>query len=155
MDVRFVHVNLVARDWKLLSNFYQHVFNCEPVLPKRDHKGDWIDAATGVSNVNIQGIHLLLPGRGKNCPTLEIFQYNRINEAKQPAINRPGLAHIAFAVDDVEMTVKRVILNGGSQLGEIVTEYIPKAGTITFVYVRDPEGNIIELQNWSKDKEGG
>lgn len=50
MDIRFVHVNLVARDWKLLSDFYQHVFNCEPVLPERDHKGDWIDAATGVSN---------------------------------------------------------------------------------------------------------
>jgi predicted enzyme related to lactoylglutathione lyase len=149
MDVRFVHVNLVAHDWKLLSDFYQHVFNCEPVLPERDHKGDWIDAATGVSNVNIQGIHLLLPGCDKNCPTLEIFQYSIINEAKQPAINRPGLAHIAFAVDDVEMTVKRVISNGGLQLGDIVTEHIPKAGMITFVYVRDPEGNIIELQNWS------
>ncbi len=149
MGVEFVHVNLVACDWKLLSGFYQRVFDCEPVLPERDHKGDWIDAATGVSNVSIRGIHLLLPGGDKNCPTLEIFQYNRISGAKQPVINRPGLAHIAFAVDDVEMTVKRVISNGGSQLREIVTEHIPKAGTITFVYVRDPEGNIIELQNWS------
>ena len=35
MGVRFVHVNLVARDWKLLSDFYQHVFNCKPVLPFR------------------------------------------------------------------------------------------------------------------------
>jgi predicted enzyme related to lactoylglutathione lyase len=149
MDVRFVHVNLVARDWKLLSDFYQRVFNCEPVPPERNHRGDWIDAATGVLNVNIQGIHLILPGCDKNCPTLEIFQYNRISEAKQPAINQPGLAHIAFAVDDVEVTAKRVISNGGSQLGEMVTEHIPQVGTITFVYVRDPEGNIIELQNWS------
>ncbi|KAF5412736.1 MAG: VOC family protein [Euryarchaeota archaeon] len=149
MDVRFVHVNLVAQDWKLLSDFYQRVFNCEPVPLERNHRGDWIDAATGVSNVNIQGIHIILPDCDKNCPTLEIFQYNRISEAKQPAINRPGLAHIAFAVDDVEMAVKRVISNGGSQLGEIITEHIPQVGTITFVYVRDPEGNIIELQNWS------
>jgi predicted enzyme related to lactoylglutathione lyase len=51
-------------------------------------------------------------------------------------------------VDDVEMIAKRAISNGGSQLGEIVTEHIPKSGTIVFVYVRDPEGNIIELQNW-------
>ncbi len=70
MEVKFVHVNLIARNWKLLSDFYQRVFDCEPVLPERDRKGDWIDAATGVSNFNIQGIHLLLPGRDKNCPTL-------------------------------------------------------------------------------------
>jgi predicted enzyme related to lactoylglutathione lyase len=54
MEVKFVHVNLIARDWKLLSDFYQRVFDCEPVLPERDHKGDWIDAATGISGVNIQ-----------------------------------------------------------------------------------------------------
>lgn len=48
MGVKFVHVNLIARDWKLLSDFYQRVFDCEPVLPERDHKGDWIDVATGV-----------------------------------------------------------------------------------------------------------
>ncbi len=35
MEVKFVHVNLIARDWKLLSDFYQCVFNCEPVLPEK------------------------------------------------------------------------------------------------------------------------
>jgi len=31
-------------------------------------------------------------------------------------------------------------------LGEIVSTAIPGVEMITFVYVRDPEGNIIELQ---------
>jgi len=68
MAVKFVHVNLIARDWKLLSDFYQRVFDCEPVLPERDHKGDWIGAATGVSNGTIQGIHLLLPRTRQELP---------------------------------------------------------------------------------------
>ena len=38
MDIEFVHVNLIARDWKLLSAFYQRVFNCEPVLPERSQR---------------------------------------------------------------------------------------------------------------------
>ena len=38
---------------------------------------------------------------------------------------------------------------GGRELGKIVSAPIPGAGTITFVYVTDPEGNIIELQHWS------
>jgi hypothetical protein len=35
-------------------------------------------------------------------------------------------------------------------VGEIVTTNIQDAGSITFVYARDPEGNIIELQKWHK-----
>jgi hypothetical protein len=34
-------------------------------------------------------------------------------------------------------------------VGEIVSVEIPGAGRITFVYVTDPEGNIVELQHWS------
>jgi hypothetical protein len=28
---------------------------------------------------------------------------------------------------------------------------IPNAGRVTFVYLTDPEGNIIELQHWSQE----
>jgi catechol 2,3-dioxygenase-like lactoylglutathione lyase family enzyme len=65
------------------------------------------------------------------------------------AVNRPGFAHIAFAVDDVATARDAVIAAGGSTVGEEVSLKIPGAGTVTFVYVADPEGNIIELQNWS------
>ena len=148
INLKFVHTNIVAHDWKLLSEFYQSVFNCKPIPPERNLKGDWIDSGTGISNVNIQGIHLLLPGYDKDGPTLEIFQFNKISTANQPQINRPGLAHIAFYVDDVKTALEILISKGGSKLGEAVTKEIPEAGTITFVYTRDPEGNIIELQKW-------
>ena len=34
-------------------------------------------------------------------------------------------------------------------VGDLVTAEITNAGTITFVYMTDPEGNIIELQKWA------
>ena len=94
-------------------------------------------------------LHLRLPGCGENGPTLEIFQYNRQDSGPRPAINRPGLAHIAFAVDDVTAARDAVVQAGGGIVGDVVTLDVAGAGKVTFVHVTDPEGNIIELQKWS------
>ena len=146
---RFVHTNLVARDWKRLARFYQQVFGCVPVPPERKLEGRWLEDATGVPNAQIRGVQLRLPGRGQEGLTLEIFQYNYEEGRPEPAVNCPGFAHIAFAVEDVEAARDAVIAAGGKVVGEIVSVQIPPAGTVSFVYVRDPEGNIIELQRWS------
>lgn len=45
-----------------------------------------------------------------------------------------------------------MIINGGSKFGEIVERAIPGVGKITFTYARDPEGNLIELQNWDVEE---
>lgn len=36
IDARFGHVNVIARDWRRLSDFYQTVFGCTFVPPERD-----------------------------------------------------------------------------------------------------------------------
>ncbi len=109
-----------------------------------------MEDATSVPGAQIRGTHLRLPGYGEGGPTLEIFQYNRQEERPTTAINRPGLAHIAFVVDDVQAARDAVIAAGGKDWGKMVSVEIPGAGSITFVYVADPEGNIIELQRWSR-----
>jgi predicted enzyme related to lactoylglutathione lyase len=149
LNVKYVHTNIVAHNWQKLASFYENVFSCTPLLPERDLSGQWIDDCTGVPGVHIQGIHLCLPGYGDNGPTLEIFQYNQIEDRPTTAINRPGFAHIAFAVDDVAAAEKAVLDAGGGQYGQRVSVEIPQAGHITVVYMTDPEGNIIELQRWS------
>jgi len=149
IGARFVHTNLVARDWRMLAQFYEQVLGCTPVPPERNLKGQWLEEATGVPRAHIQGIHLRLPGCGKNGPTLEIFQYNTQEGRAEKAINRPGFAHIAFAVDDVAGAREAVLAAGGGVVGKMVSLAVPGAGTVTFVYVTDPEGNIIELQHWS------
>jgi catechol 2,3-dioxygenase-like lactoylglutathione lyase family enzyme len=118
------------------------------VPPERRLEGEWLEAATGVPGAQIRGTHLRLPGCGDQGPTLEIFQYSRQEDAQETAVNRPGLGHIAFAVDDVEAAVDAVLAAGGRTVGETVSRAIGGAGTITFAYVTDPEGNVIELQQW-------
>jgi catechol 2,3-dioxygenase-like lactoylglutathione lyase family enzyme len=64
-------------------------------------------------------------------------------------IHRPGYAHIAFQVADVAAARDEVLAAGGKEYGQLVSVPVPGAGVVTFVYVTDPEGNIIELQSWS------
>jgi len=147
--IKFVHTNIIARDWKKLAQFYIDVFQCEPVYPERNLTGDWIDRVTDIKDVRIQGIHLRLPGYADG-PTLEIFQYNRQIENSEPAgINKQGFAHIAFLAEDVKFFYNRLLENGGSKLGELEEKEIEGVGVLTIVYARDPEGNIIELLNWA------
>jgi predicted enzyme related to lactoylglutathione lyase len=65
-----------------------------------------------------------------------------------PVLNRPGFAHIAFAVKNVAKALEKVERHGGGRAGQVVSTAIEGVGSINFVYARDPEGNIIELQKW-------
>jgi predicted enzyme related to lactoylglutathione lyase len=150
INAKYAHTNIVAKDWKRLARFYEEVFGCTRVPPERDLSGKWLDDATGIPNAHIRGIHLLFPGYGPDGPTLEIFQYDQEEIRPKTAANRPGFAHIAFAVDDVESALEAVMLAGGGAIGKTVSLAIPGAGTVVIVYATDSEGNIIELQKWSK-----
>jgi predicted enzyme related to lactoylglutathione lyase len=149
-EIKFVHANIIAQDWKNLAQFYIDVFECEPIYPERDIHGDWIDKMTKIPNVKIRGLHLKLPGYN-NGPTLEIFGYSKISKKNNaPLINDQGFGHIAFHVSDVEETIDKLIAHGGEKYGELIETEIKGIGILKAVYARDPEGNIIEIQNWKK-----
>jgi len=149
LNAKYTHTNIVAQDWKRLAQFYEQIFDCVPVPPERDLSGPWLDAGTGLPDAHIRGIHLRLPGGGENGPTLEIFQYNCEEPRPATAINRPGLAHLAFAGADVEAAGQAGLDAGGTAVGDLVSLEVAGVGRVTFAYVTDPEGNIIELQRWS------
>lgn len=149
MTTRYVHTNIVCEDWQALARFYQEIFDCRPIPPKRDLSDDWLARGTGVPGAALQGIHLRLPGYVENGPTLEILQYSVFEQNDEPLANRKGYGHIAFHVDDVTAVRDEVLKHGGAELGQIVEADLPGVGHLTFVYLTDPEGNILEIQNWS------
>ena len=143
---RYAHTNLIARDWRALGRFYEQVLGCVPLAPERDLSGAWLERATGVASARITGAHYRLPGGGPSGPTLEIFEYHPPEEAPPPAANRVGFGHIAFSVDDVETSRAAVLAGGGTAVGTVESIVLDGAGRITWTYVRDPEGNLVELQ---------
>lgn len=148
--MRFAHTNIVARDWKALADFYIDVFGCRGKPPERNLSGEWLDRATGLRGAALEGAHLLLPGHGENGPTLEIFSYRGMEERGPIAANHTGLTHIAFEVEDVDRTLDEAMKHGGTALGTVVERTIEGAGDLKFVYFRDPEGNIVEIQSWKR-----
>lgn len=146
--MRYVHTNIVARDWQKLAEFYVQVFGCTPKPPKREQSGNWLEKGTGVKRAALEGMHLLLPGYGENGPTLELYQYKETLVPSESMPNTRGIGHLAFEVDNVEKTLAQALASGASKIGEISHTHVQGVGDITFIYIRDPEGNIIELQSW-------
>src|SRR5262249_13880571 len=138
-----------ARDWQALANFYTRVFGCRFVPPERDYAGPDLEAGTGVPGAALRGAHLRLPRLGETGPTLEIYQYASVPEALPAAANRPGFAHSAFAVPSVADARSQVLAAGGASVGSVVTLQTADGRFVTWAYVTDPEGNILELQSWS------
>ena len=145
---RYGHTNLIAEDWRWLARFYEDLFGCRPVPPERDYRGLELERGTGIPGAELRGVHLRLPGHGPEGPTLEIFNYNHLRERPETSVNRPGFGHIAFVVDDVPAARAAVLAAGGQPVGEVVTLTTATGARVTWVYVTDPEGNVIELQAW-------
>lgn len=149
IQAKYVHTNVIARDWKKLVRFYVEVFGCASKGPERNMSGAWLDEVTSIPDAHLTGVHLRLPGYGNDGPTLEIFSYNKLVESDSSAANRCGFAHIAFGVEHVDEALQAMIAAGGSAVGKVATTDVRGMGKLCVVYARDPEGNIIELQKWT------
>jgi catechol 2,3-dioxygenase-like lactoylglutathione lyase family enzyme len=149
IEARFNHVNVIARDWRRLADFYTRVFGCEFVPPERDYSGPVFAAGVGVPGGALRGVHLRLPGLGPDGPTIEIYEYASALPAQPTAANRPGWSHIAFDVDDVRAARETFIADGGSAVGEVVEAVLADGRGIVWAYIADPEGNIVELRSWA------
>ena len=149
IKAKYVHTNLTGRDWRGLVRFYCEVFGCVPKLPERNLSGDWLDVLTALQGAHLTGVHLLLPGFDGEGPTLEIFGYDEMVAASKPVVNEPGFGHLAFLVDDVDAALAAVLASGGGAVGQVSCTVVAGVGQLRVVYARDPEGNILELQNWA------
>ena len=145
---RYAHTNLIARDWRALARFYQELFGCTVVPPERDYSGPDLEAGSGLAGARLKGVHLRLPGHGADGPTLEIFQYSELAPGVDARVNRPGYGHLGFAVASVPLARAQVLAAGGRAVGEVVTLSTSSGARVTWCYVTDPEGNVLELQAW-------
>ena len=149
MPTRFSHACIVSPDPESLVAFYMDVFGMVLSGPERNLSGPPLERGMGLPGARVRGFHLALPGLGEGAPTLEIFTLD--GSTCSPAsleLTRYGLMHLAFAVDDVHTTLDRILALGGSKNGEIAEVEVKGVGTALFIYARDPEGNVVELQGW-------
>lgn len=145
MATSFSHVCIVSEHPLDLAEFYTAVFSCERSGPDRDLSVPALAKGMGLPGAHVKGIHLTLPGGGSG--TLEIFSLPDMIEGTR-ATNALGLMHLSFRVDDLAVTVDGILARGGSLQGEVAELEVAGVGSAAFVYAKDPDGNLIEVQQW-------
>lgn len=134
--MRFTQVKMHSADPESLATFYGAALDCEVVLPLTV-----LDAAAsrgaGVPGSEVGILVLSLPG-SEGDTTLELISTGE---------DRSGDAMLTFLVEDVEAAAQRIVDAGGSFKGEIVEFTAPSGRIAQFVFMNDPEGNVVDL--WS------
>lgn len=151
--MRLSHVSLTARHADRLSAFYKGVFGFVDRRPPKRLSGEIVSRGNGLPNSNIYAIWLRFPG--DTGPFLEIMEYDDAPAGRSfpvvhvaPAVNALGYGHLAFEVQDLNETLEKVLQLGGTLQGQ-VTNFGREDSPYLIVYMRDPEGNILELEQVS------
>lgn len=135
------HVAMATTDLDAMQRFYCEMFDMRLLASGAWENVPEYDAMVGLERSSAR--FALLGGANV---ALELFQYFTPDpgpaEANRP-VNRPGITHLGFAVDDLDAEYARLSRAG-------VRFHAPPSGSesdspIRAVYGRDPEGNVFEL----------
>jgi catechol 2,3-dioxygenase-like lactoylglutathione lyase family enzyme len=104
-------------------------------------EGDWLGSVVGVPGARCRIAHL--HGHGLH---LEFIQYlEPVGTDVTGPPHRPGTAHLAFLVEDIETAARRMLEGGASEQGRITRCSSGTALGCLAVYLKDPNGIIVEL----------
>ena len=139
------HVAVSTPDLDRLVAFYRDVIGAEVVRESSWPVGsDRIDALVGLEGSSARSVILLMGNA-----FLEVFQYQTPAPTPQTQlrpVNDHGYTHFCLDVVDIDSEYERLLAAGMTfhcpppALGEI------GSGTLRSTYGRDPDGNVIELQ---------
>jgi catechol 2,3-dioxygenase-like lactoylglutathione lyase family enzyme len=129
------HVGTTVTDLDRAVEFYRDGFDFE-VLDRFSVSGE--SFATGVGVPGATGRFAHLDGDGTR---VELVEYDpEGGDARADSVNDQGAKHLGFGVDDVEAFYEE-LPDGVETVSEPQTS---STGT-TILFVRDPEGNLIEV----------
>lgn len=133
------HVAINTGNFTAMQDFYARAFGFEVVGEEfgwRD--SSFVDSVVGVQGSSARTVML----RAANV-YLELFEYFTPKGGKGP--QRPydrGYTHFCVDTDDIEADFQR-LLDAGMSFPRSVPD---EAGGIRAIYGKDPDGNVIELQ---------
>jgi glyoxylase I family protein len=147
MIQRIDHVNLVVDSMSTMIHFYRDILGLR-LTREATISGSWIDAVTGLIQVEADVAFLELP----NGPSIELLHYRTPEGSRPSGLGSPnvqGLRHIAFRVSDIDRlaaTMKNADVAFQSDIHQVPNTQVDYADVRKrLVYCHDPEGNLLEL----------
>lgn len=132
------HAGLTVSDFGAAVRWYHDTFGfllvSEDVLePERTKE---LFPLYGVEGARVRMGFMRAPGGS----VLEIFEFSPKAERREPTWNAPGFTHLAMNVSGVSSWYERLKADGES----FVTPP-QRTGSVDWVFMRDPDGNLVEL----------
>ena len=111
---------------------------------RRVEEGAFIDSLTGIQNVKVEWVKLIIPTGG----LIELLQYHfppdpAVSAAGSPSpSNKLGWSHVALTVTDLSKLYSDLVRNGYTCKSEPL--FAP-GGKAKILYCHDPDGAVLEL----------
>ena len=136
------HTGFTVRDLDRALAFYRDVLGMEVVF-EQEKRGGYLAEIVGYPDAHVRMAHLQFPGGGHR---VELFEYLHPTPQGDPGEPRDvGITHVCLAVDDIGALFERVVAAGASPLSQPVPVDTGANAGGRGVYVRDPDGVLLEL----------
>jgi catechol 2,3-dioxygenase-like lactoylglutathione lyase family enzyme len=138
------HTSISTRDLDRLLYFYRDLLGLKQVLDTQIADNPSFDQVVSLEGARARGVFL----QAGNA-FIEFWQY-AAPEGKPPIEGRPvcdaGVTHMCFDIEDLEAAYDKLAPAGVTFLSR--PQHL---GSVITCYIRDPDGNLIELRQGIRD----
>jgi catechol 2,3-dioxygenase-like lactoylglutathione lyase family enzyme len=104
-------------------------------------EGGWVDRIVALEGVRAEIAMLQTPDGNARLELVKFHAPSTQRGNPDAPANTPGIRHVAFAVEDVDAVLARLLARGAELVGELVRY----EDSYLLCYVRGPNGIIVEL----------
>ena len=143
MVKHFDHLTIVVRDIDQAKAFFSALGLAEAISVVIS--GEPFASYMGVPNIEAEHVTLVLENASPRTE-IQLLRYHHPDPLPDPHIrdlNKLGMNHICFAVDDIKAEVARLRARGFRTRNEVMDFHSRK-----LVFVEGPEGVTVELSQW-------
>jgi catechol 2,3-dioxygenase-like lactoylglutathione lyase family enzyme len=137
----FVHTGIVVEDLPAMVEFFTRLgLACGNAFTV---EGPWLGRILDLPEPRVEVVMVSLPD---GTDTLELVKFHApgsdaVPDAEPPPAHRFGIRHVAYRVEGLHAVLERMARAGWDPVGEVI-DY---EGQWLLVYLRGPEGLIVEL----------
>jgi catechol 2,3-dioxygenase-like lactoylglutathione lyase family enzyme len=137
-----LHTGLTVSDLERSLRFWRDGLGMEVVM-RQDKRGGYLEAIVGEAGADVRMAHLAFPAGGHRIELFEYVEPRRIPSPRRPA--DVGFAHVCVVCDDIDSLLERMAAHGGSPFTAPVEVDTGANAGGRCLYMRDPDGHVLEL----------
>jgi catechol 2,3-dioxygenase-like lactoylglutathione lyase family enzyme len=136
------HTGLTVSSLERSLAFWGDALGMEVVM-QQDRRGGYFESIVGEHGVDVRTAQVAFAGGGAR---IELFEF-RSPRGGRVALRTAdvGFAHVCVTCDDIDTLLERLVAAGGEAVSEPVAVDTGANAGGRGVYVRDPDGHVLEL----------